>query len=75
MVLKNTKITPQEILPLEHEMEDTITKLMEIRGGTLFKKGHVNNRTDEELNKVCHLMSLCFMTMGKWHESKTFLLF
>lgn len=59
----------QDVLPIQHEIEDTITELMKIRGGVLFKEGHSNNRTDDELNKVCQLMSLCFMTIGKWHES------
>lgn len=64
-------MTPQDILPLEHEIEETIQELINARGGYLFKEHHVNNRTDEELNKVCQLISLCFMTIGKWHESKS----
>lgn len=59
----------QDILPFQHEIENTITELMKIRGGVLFRKDHIRNRTDDELNKVCQLMSLCFMTIGKWHES------
>lgn len=71
MVLKRQeKMAPQDILVLQEEFENTITELMQIRGGVLFKENHVNNRTDDELNKVCQLMSLCFMTIGKWHESK-----
>lgn len=66
--LKNN-MKAQDILPVQQEIENTITELMEVRGGVLFKKDHINNRTDDELNKVCQLMSLCFMTIGKWHES------
>lgn len=66
--LKNN-MKAQDILPVQQEIENTITELMEVRGGVLFKKHHINNRTDDELNKVCQLMSLCFMTIGKWHES------
>ena len=71
MVLKKQeKMAPQNILVLQEEFENTITKLIQIRGGVLFKENHVNNRTDDELHKVCQLMSLCSMTIGKWHESK-----
>ncbi|GAN02168.1 conserved fungal protein [Mucor ambiguus] len=70
MVLKkHEKMAPQDILVLQEEFEDTIIELIQIRGGVLFKENHVNNRTDDELHKVCQLISLCFMTIGKWHES------
>lgn len=59
-----------EILDLQQQVEDTIVELMKLRDGVLFKKDHINNRTDDELNKVCQLISLCFMTLGKWHEGK-----
>lgn len=72
MVLKKQeKMAPQDILVLQEEFENTITELIQIRRGVLFKENHVNNRTDDELHKVCQLMSLCFMTIGKWHESKS----
>jgi hypothetical protein len=70
LLKKKEKMIPKDILPLEHEIEETIQDLINVRGGYLFKENHVNNRTDEELNKVCQLISLCFMTIGKWHESK-----
>lgn len=70
LLKKKETMIPQDILPLEHEVEETIEELIHVRGGVLFKKHHINNRTDEELNKVCQLISLCFMTIGKWHESK-----
>lgn len=71
MVLKKQeKMAPQSILTLQGEFENAITELIQIRGGVLFKESHVNNRTDDELHKVCQLMSLCFMTIGKWHEGK-----
>ncbi|KAI8636017.1 hypothetical protein BD408DRAFT_113722 [Parasitella parasitica] len=70
MVLKNQeKMTPQDLLALQEDFESTITQLIQVRGGALFKENHINNRTDDELHKVCQLMSLCFMTTGKWHES------
>lgn len=67
---KRNNMKSHDILPVQQEIEDTIMELMKIRSGVLFKKEHVKNRTDDELNKVCQLMSLCFMTIGKWHESK-----
>ena len=60
----------QDVLPLQNETEETMAELVTIRGGVLFQEGHIHNRTDDELNKVCQLLSLCFMTIGKWHESK-----
>lgn len=66
---RNNTIKSHDILPVQQQVEDAITQLMKIRSGVLFKKNHVKNRTDDELNKVCQLMSLCFMTIGKWHES------
>ncbi|KAG2210575.1 hypothetical protein INT47_002517 [Mucor saturninus] len=66
---KRNDMKSHDILPVQQQVEDAITQLMKIRSGVLFKKNHVKNRTDDELNKVCQLMSLCFMTIGKWHES------
>lgn len=67
---KRNNMKSHDILSVQQEIEDAITQLMKIRSGVLFKKDHIKNRTDDELNKVCQLMSLCFMTIGKWHESK-----
>lgn len=71
MLLKSkSSMKSQDVMLVQQEVENAITELAKVRGGVLFKKNHINNRTDDELNKVCQLMSLCFMTIGKWHESK-----
>ncbi|KAI9251094.1 hypothetical protein EDC94DRAFT_292652 [Helicostylum pulchrum] len=71
LMLQNQRddIKSKDIVLIQQQVEDTILELMVLRQGVLFKRDHINNRTDDELNKVCQLISLCFMTMGHWHQS------
>ncbi|KAI8992255.1 hypothetical protein BDB01DRAFT_832574 [Pilobolus umbonatus] len=62
-------LTLDHVLPLRQETEAQARELIEIRGGSLFKEGQELNRTDDVLDEILQLLSLCFLSLGKKGEA------
>ncbi|KAF7723816.1 hypothetical protein EC973_001600 [Apophysomyces ossiformis] len=56
-------------MPLRLETEDEIKRLSDLRGGVLLTEDTQLNRTDDVLDEVCQMLSLCFLSLGKTRES------
>lgn len=57
-------------MPLRLETEAEMKILSDIRGGKLLDKERELNRTDDVLDEVLQMLSLCFLSLGKKRESK-----
>lgn len=57
-------------MPLRLETEAEMKILSDIRGGKLLDKERELNRTDDVLDEVLQMISLCFLSLGKKRESK-----
>lgn len=59
-----------DIMPLRLETEEQMKKLSEIRGGRLLDESRELNRTDDVLDEILQILSLCFLSLGRVKESK-----
>lgn len=57
-------------MPLRLETEEEMNILSDLRGGRLLDKERELNRTDDVLDEVLQMLSLCFLCLGKKRESK-----
>jgi hypothetical protein len=60
----------EDIMPIREEVEVETKKLSELRGGKLLDESRELNRTDDILDEVFQMLSLCFLSLGKKRESK-----
>lgn len=57
-------------MPLRLETEAEMKMLSDMRGGRLLDKERELNRTDDVLDEVLQMLSLCFLSLGKKRESE-----
>lgn len=57
-------------MPLRLETEAEMKILSDMRGGKLLDKERELNRTDDVLDEVLQMLSLCFLSLGKKRESE-----
>jgi hypothetical protein len=57
-------------MPLRLETEEQMKKLSAIRGGRLLDESRELNRTDDVLDEILQILSLCFLSLGRVKESK-----
>jgi hypothetical protein len=62
----------EDIMPLRLETEDEMKILSDLRGGRLLSESRELNRTDDVLDEILQMLSLCFLSLGKKRESKAF---
>lgn len=60
----------EDIMPLRLEIEDQMKALSALRGGHLIDGSRELNRTDDVLDEILQILSLCFLSLGKTRESK-----
>lgn len=60
----------EDIEPLREETVVETKKLSELRGGKLLDESRELNRTDDILDEVFQMLSLCFLSLGKKRESE-----
>ncbi|KAG1153030.1 hypothetical protein G6F37_000008 [Rhizopus arrhizus] len=59
----------EDIMPLRLEIEDQMKALSNLRGGHLIDESRELNRTDDILDEILQILSLCFLSLGKTRES------
>ncbi|KAG2214133.1 hypothetical protein INT46_001867 [Mucor plumbeus] len=59
----------EDIMPLRLETEAEMKILSDMRGGKLLDRERELNRTDDVLDEVLQMLSLCFLSLGKKRES------
>lgn len=57
-------------MPLRLETETEMKILSDLRGGRLLCESRELNRTDDVLDEILQMLSLCFLSLGKKRESK-----
>jgi hypothetical protein len=62
-------------MPLRLETENEMKVLSDLRGGRLLCESRELNRTDDILDEILQMLSLCFLSLGKKRESKYLSLF
>ncbi|KAG1454348.1 hypothetical protein G6F56_007343 [Rhizopus delemar] len=66
---RSTYLKLEDITPLRLETQDQMKALSILRGGSLFDESRSLNRTDDVLDEILQIMSLCFLSLGKIKES------
>lgn len=67
---RSTYLKLEDITPLRLETQDQMKALSILRGGSLFDESRSLNRTDDVLDEILQIMSLCFLSLGKIKESR-----
>lgn len=62
----------EDVMPLRFETEAEMNHLSELRGGKLLDESRELNRTDDVLDDILQMLSLCFLSLGKKRESKLY---
>lgn len=57
-------------MPLRQETIDQMKNLSMLRGGRLMSETRELTRTDDVLDEILQMLSLCFLSLGKLKESK-----
>ncbi|KAL0077113.1 hypothetical protein J3Q64DRAFT_1745877 [Phycomyces blakesleeanus] len=65
---RSTYLKESDVEPLRQETENEIKKLSETRGGILLDENKELNRTDDVLDEICQILSLCFLSLGRTRE-------
>lgn len=60
----------EDIMPIRLEIEEEMKALSDVRGGRLLDESRELNRTDDILDEVLQMLSLCFLSLGKKREGK-----
>lgn len=60
----------EDVMPLRYEIEGEMKALSDLRGGRLLDESRQLNRTDDVLDDILQMLSLCFLSLGKKRESK-----
>ncbi|KAI8092151.1 uncharacterized protein B0P05DRAFT_524960 [Gilbertella persicaria] len=59
----------EEIMPLRFEVEAEMKVLSDLRNGRLLDESRELNRTDDVLDEILQMLSLCFLSLGKTRET------
>ncbi|KAI8364255.1 hypothetical protein BD560DRAFT_403434 [Blakeslea trispora] len=59
----------EEIMPLRLETQEEMKVLSDIRDGRLLDESRELNRTDDVLDEILQILSLCFLSLGKTRET------
>ncbi|KAG1141581.1 hypothetical protein G6F37_008378 [Rhizopus arrhizus] len=65
---RSTYLKLDDIMPLRLETEEQMKKLSAIRGGRLLDESRELNRTDDVLDEILQILSLCFLSLGRVKE-------
>ncbi|KAI7899411.1 uncharacterized protein BX663DRAFT_521650 [Cokeromyces recurvatus] len=66
---RSSYLKMEDIMPLRLETEDEMKILSDLRGGRLLDESRELNRTDDVLDEILQMLSLCFLSLGKKRES------
>ncbi|KAI9483485.1 MAG: hypothetical protein EXX96DRAFT_558345 [Benjaminiella poitrasii] len=66
---RSTYLKMEDIMPLRLETEAEMKVLSDLRGGRLLDESRELNRTDDVLDEILQMLSLCFLSLGKTRES------
>ncbi|KAI8347607.1 hypothetical protein EDC96DRAFT_578154 [Choanephora cucurbitarum] len=66
---RSTYLKLEEIMPLRLQTEEEVKTLSEIRDGRLLDESRELNRTDDVLDEILQILSLCFLCLGKTRET------
>ncbi|KAI8374242.1 uncharacterized protein BYT42DRAFT_599321 [Radiomyces spectabilis] len=66
---RSTYLKADDIMPIKEEVTQEINNLTEVRGGIMVHEKQALNRTDDVMDEVCQMLSLCFLCLGKTRES------
>lgn len=58
----------EDIMPIRLEIEQEMKDLSRVRGGRLLDEARELDRTDDILDEVLQMLSLCFLSLGKKRE-------
>ncbi|KAI8973260.1 hypothetical protein BDF20DRAFT_823456 [Mycotypha africana] len=65
---RSSYLKVEDIMPLRLEAETEMKALSELRGGRLLDESRELNRTDDVLDEILQMVSLCFLSLGKKRE-------
>ncbi|CEG71431.1 hypothetical protein RMATCC62417_07166 [Rhizopus microsporus] len=66
---RSSYLTLDDIMPLRQETIDQMKNLSMLRGGRLMGETRELTRTDDVLDEILQMLSLCFLSLGKLKES------
>ncbi|CAO3703018.1 unnamed protein product [Rhizopus stolonifer] len=61
----------EDITPLRLEAEEQMKELCLVRGGRLMCESREFNRTDDVLDEILQILSLCYLSLGRVKESSS----
>ncbi|KAI9254044.1 hypothetical protein BY458DRAFT_558957 [Sporodiniella umbellata] len=64
-------LTLESIMPLRDEAENRMKQLSALRGGQWMSEQGEFNRTDDILDEILQILSLCFLSLGRVKESSS----
>lgn len=67
---RSSYLRMEDIMPVRLETEEEMKTLSDLRGGKLLDESRQLNRTDDVLDEILQMLSLCFLSLGKKRESK-----